>query len=162
MVRLRITRQSAKTSDEFKELFPAESFHSLACESRMPIIDAKRSTYTLHSVQQPSMFSAGGYTFTAHLRAIDIYYVISNSCVLVVKSSQYRLTIMRSDPVRKTRSILGELAAVEAELDRAIRQNLWQMAMKDNLESVIVNSNHFFIVIFFISSFTLLFLCWAV
>ena len=91
----------------------------------MPIIDAKRSTYTLHSVQQPSMFSAGGYTFNAHLRATDIYYVIStNSCVLVVKSSQYRLTIMRSDLVRKTRSILHELAAVEAELDRAIRQNL--------------------------------------
>ena len=65
MVRLRITRQSAKTSDEFKELFPAESFHTPACESRMPIIDAKRSTYTLHSVKQPSMFSAGSYTFTA-------------------------------------------------------------------------------------------------
>jgi hypothetical protein len=43
-----LTRQTAKTSDELKEIFAAESFHCPTCESRVPIMDAKRKY--IHSV----------------------------------------------------------------------------------------------------------------
>ena len=46
---LHLTRQSAKTSDELKELFAADSFHCPACEGRIAMMDAKRKY--IHSVQ---------------------------------------------------------------------------------------------------------------
>ena len=67
---LYLTRQTAKTTDQLKEIFAAESFHCPACESRMPIMDAKRKY--IHSVHQPSMFSEGSDTFITFLKAIVI------------------------------------------------------------------------------------------
>ena len=46
---------------------------------------------------------------------------------------QHRFKTMKSDLLRKTRATLRELAAAEAELERAVRQKLRRMAMKDSL-----------------------------
>ena len=57
----------------------------------------------------------------------------SKFCVVDVKRLQHRFKTMKSDLLRKTRATLRELAAAEAELERAVRQKLRRMAMKDSL-----------------------------